>query len=72
MVAAYSSYLLEKSVRAPPSSCDGEPAPDRVLLAILPVELRLPGNPKGDLRALPLEGSVGEVLAVEDPERGGR
>lgn len=56
----------------PPSSCDGEPAPDRVLLAILPAEFKLPGNPKGDLKAFPLEGSVGEVLAVEDPERGGR
>ena len=49
-----------------PSSCDGEPAPDRVFPAILPAD----ANPKGDLTALPLEGSVGEVLAVDEPERG--
>lgn len=55
-----------------PSSCDGEPAPDRVLLAILPAEVKLPETPNGDLKAFPLEGSVGELLAVEDAERGGR
>ena len=27
-------------------------------------------SPKGDLKALPLDGSVGDVLVVEDPERG--
>ncbi len=41
-----------------------------MLLAILPAEFNPPDNPKGDRNALPLEGSVGEVLAVEDPERG--
>lgn len=41
-----------------------------MLLAILPAELKPPDNPKGDRNALPLEGSVGEVLAVEEPERG--
>jgi hypothetical protein len=43
-----------------------------VFPAILPAELKDPGSPKGDLRALPLEGSVpvGEVFAVEEPERG--
>jgi hypothetical protein len=65
------AYLFENNLLAPLfSSCDGEPAPDRVLLAILPAELKPPGIPKGDRSALPLEGSVGEVLAVEDPDRG--
>jgi hypothetical protein len=42
-----------------------------VLLAILPAEFNPPDRPKGDLNALPLlDASVGEVLAVEDPERG--
>lgn len=60
-------YLLENNLLAPPSSCDGEPAPDRVFPAIFP-EFRAPR--KGDLKALPFEPSVGDVLAVEDPERG--
>jgi hypothetical protein len=65
-----SSYLLENNRLALPNSCDGDPAPDRALLAILPAEFKPPDRPKGDLNALPLEGSVGEVFAVEDPERG--
>jgi hypothetical protein len=65
-----SSYLLENNLLALPSSCDGDPAPDRALLAILPAEFKPPDRPKGDLNALPLEGSVGDVFAVEDPERG--
>ncbi len=65
-------YLLENNLPAVPRSCDGEPAPDRVFPAILPAEFRAPGCPKGDLKALPLEGSVpvGEEFAVEEPERG--
>jgi len=63
-------YLFENNLLALASSCDGDPAPDRVLPAILPAEFKLPEIPNGDLNALPLEGSVGEVLAVEDPERG--
>ena len=67
------SYLLENNLLAPlPScSCDGEPAPDRVFPAILPVEFRPPGSPNGDLNGFPLEASMGDVFAVEDPERGG-
>ena len=64
------SYLLENNLLAPPSSCEGEPAPDRVFPAILPAAFNPPGNPNGDRSALPLEGSIGEVLAVEEPERG--
>jgi hypothetical protein len=41
------------------------------LLAILPAEFNPPARPKGDLKAPPLEdASVGEVLAVDEPERG--
>lgn len=51
-----------------PRSCDGEPAPDRVLLAILPAEFD--GRPNDGLKgAPPNEASVGDVLAVDDPER---
>jgi hypothetical protein len=52
-----------------PISCEGEPAPDRVLLAIFPAEFNPPDKPNGDLRELPLEGSIGDVFAVEEPER---
>jgi hypothetical protein len=62
------AYRLENSLLEPPRSCDGEPAPDRVLPAILPVAFKAPR--KGDLSEPALEGSVGEVFAVEDPERG--
>jgi hypothetical protein len=64
---------LENSLLEPPRSCDGEPAPERVLPAILPAFM---APRKGeDLRApeaplLPPLASVGEVLAVEEPERG--
>lgn len=68
--ACISRALLENNLLALPNSCDGDPAPDRALLAILPAEFKPPDKPKGDLNALPLEGSVGDVFAVEDPERG--
>lgn len=55
---------------APPSSSDGDPAPERVLPDILPVEAKLPGIPKGDLTEEDAEASVGDVVAVDDPERG--
>ena len=61
------AYLFEYNLLALPSSCDGEPAPDRVFPAIFP-EFRAPRN--GDLNAPPLDCSVGDVFAVEDPERG--
>jgi hypothetical protein len=64
---------LENNLLAPlPScSCDGEPAPDRVFPAILPAEFKPPESPNGDLKGFPLDASVvGEVFAVEDPERG--
>ena len=61
---------MEKSLLEPPRSCDGEPAPERVPPAILPA-FKAPR--KGDLCGPALEeveGSVGEELAVEEPERG--
>jgi hypothetical protein len=69
-------YLLENNLLELPlpiCSCDGEPAPDRVFPAILPTEfIPAADSPKGDLRGfpLPLVASVGEVFAVEEPERG--
>jgi hypothetical protein len=64
-------YLFENSLLALPSSCDGEPAPERVLPAILPTEVRPGGFPKGDLTEEEEFGSsMGEVLPVDDPERG--
>ena len=63
-------YLLEKTLLEPPISCEGEPAPDRVLPVILPAEFSPPGTPKGDRNALVLEDSVGELLAVDAPDRG--
>ena len=32
--------------------------------------LLFPGFPKGDLTAVPAGGSIGDVLAVEDPDFG--
>lgn len=63
-----STNLLEKSLLEPPISCDGEPAPDRVLPAIL-AAFRPPDIPKGDLRLALAGGSTGEVLAAGDVER---
>lgn len=59
------TYLLENNLLAP-ISCDGEPAPDRVVPAIFPA-VKPPGIPKGDRKA---PGSVGDVFAVEDPDGG--
>lgn len=66
------TYLLEaNNLLAPPSSCDGEPAPaERVLPDILPAEAKLPEIPKGDLMEEDPEASVGDVVAVDEPERG--
>lgn len=61
-------YLFENKVLAPPRSCDGEPAPERVLPAILPAGIKPPEFPKGDLKF----GSVGELFADDAPERGCR
>ena len=66
------TYLLENNLLAPLPicSCEGEPAPDRVP-PILPADVKAPESPNGDFNGFPLVASVGEVVAVEDPERGG-
>jgi len=57
---------------AAPSSCDGDPAPDLAFaVAALPTPLLLPAFPKVDRTALPDGASIGDVLAVDDPDRGG-
>lgn len=59
--------MEENSLLEPvPRSCDGEPAPERTLPGIL-AEFKAPR--KGDLREPALEGSIGEVFEVEEPER---
>lgn len=63
--------LFEYGRAAPPSSCDGDPAPDRDVPPILPAEVSPGGKPKGDLIE-PAVGSVGELFALGDPERGCR
>lgn len=57
--------LLEKSLPEPGISCDGEPAPDRVLPAIFPAGFIAPGRPYEDLRVDPGPESIGEVLLGE-------
>lgn len=53
-----------------PSSCDGDPAPERVVPAMLPTDCSPGGPPNGDLTLLPFGGSIGEVFPVDGPERG--
>jgi hypothetical protein len=65
-------YLFEKGLAVPPSSCDGEPAPDREAPAILPDDVIPGGKPNGVLKVALAVGSVGELLAVGEPERGCR
>jgi hypothetical protein len=62
------AYLFEYSL-LPPSSCDGEPAPRRELALIAPIPPSPPDRPNGDRAGLP-EGSIGEVLWLDAPERG--
>jgi hypothetical protein len=38
---------------------------------VFPDILLAEGRMKGDRKGLPLEASVGDVFAVDDPERGG-
>lgn len=67
------TYRLVVYTLFPARSCDGEPAPERVLPAMLPKELRPGGGfGKSGLPLEPLGGSIGEVFPVEEPERGFR
>lgn len=55
----------------PPRSCEGDPAPRRMPAAALPRELDVFAAGIGK-RTEPLEGgSMGEVVPVDEPERGG-
>jgi hypothetical protein len=60
------THLFENNLLEEPPviSCEGEPAPDRVLPAILLDEFKPPGRPKGDLSDDPGDGSMGDVLAA--------
>lgn len=66
------SHLLENSLLEPPISCDGEPAPERGLLVMMPAEdTDTPlGRPKGDLLTPAPGVSTGELLTEGDVERG--
>lgn len=55
------AYLLENSLPDPDKSCEGEPAPDRVVPAILlPAGFNVPDMPKGDLTADAPDDSMGD------------
>ena len=61
------AYRFEYSL--PPISCEGEPAP----ILALPIGVAIPfapGGPNGDLIELPAGGSIGDVFAVDEPDRG--
>lgn len=71
-----SRALLENSLPDPDKSCEGEPAPDRVVPAILlPVGLSVPDMPNGDLTADAPDDSMGDcdlaelVVVVGEAER---
>ena len=65
------AYRLEKSRLEPPRSCDGEPAPDRGLPPIMLEEESPPTRPNGGLLLeAAVDGSMGELLADGEPERG--
>ena len=53
-----------------PNSCDGEPAPSRLLPGAAFIPPSAVGFPKGERTALPEGGSIGDVLAVDAPDRG--
>jgi hypothetical protein len=60
---------LENNLPAPARSCEGEPAPDRVLLAILLAAPSPGGGPKVERRAEADVGSTGDVLAWGEVDR---
>lgn len=63
------TYRRENSL--PPSSCEGDPAPSLALPAVArPLAPRPLVPAKEDLSGLPVEDSMGELLAVEEFERG--
>lgn len=67
-VGAISIFSHRFEYSLPPSSCDGDPAPNLALPGALPIPLTLGGFPKGDLIELFIGVSIGDVFAVEDPD----
>lgn len=63
------TYLLEKSLLEPAVSCEGEPAPERVVPAILPDGFKTPDMPNGDLTVDAPDESTGGMLVVGEVER---
>ena len=51
-------------------SCEGEPAPNFATPVVFPRPFIIPVAPKADLKAPLVGGSIGEVFAVEEPDRG--
>lgn len=64
------AYLLEKSLLELLRSCDGEPAPDRGLPPMMLEEERPPVRPNGGLDGPAEDGSMGELLADGEVDRG--
>ena len=64
----FKSYLLENSLLEAAISCDGEPAPERVVPDIL-AEGKPGGSPNGERTAPPEVGSTGDVLDVGEVDR---
>lgn len=61
------AYRLEYSL--PPTSCEGEPAPILALPIVFVIPFT-PGAPNGERTVVPAGGSIGDVFAVEEPDRG--
>lgn len=62
------SHRFEYSL--PPSSCEGDPAPDLALPGVFTILLIALGFPNGDRTALVEGSSIGDVFEVGDPDRG--
>lgn len=69
MVSKVNTYRLGYSLFVP-NSCDGDPAPILVPDAALAEVGKPPVLPNGNLPDPPEGGSIGEVAAVDEPERG--
>lgn len=66
----FSSYLLENNRPALAISCDGDPAPDRLLPDIREFDWSRPATSKPDLLALGKDGSMGELAPDGDADLG--
>lgn len=66
--ATWITYRFE--YKRPPSSCEGEPAPNRALFGESPEFTNPFAVPNGDFIELPGGGSTGELAPVEGPDWG--